>query len=276
VAGDGHDRAGSVGREDIVRHPDRDALSGEDVPRERSRVDTGLLALRGGALDLGHVARGLDISLHLGTFGRRGDLGDERVLRRKDHERRAVDRVGTGREEADLLTGVAFDRERQLRAFRATDPVGLQHTDALGPVQALELQQLVRVLRDPVKPLRHLPLHHDRVAALAPSVDDLLVGQHCLVARAPVDRRISAVGEALFVELQEHPLIPAVVLGVARDDLAAPVDRGAHAIELVAHVRHVRFGPDSRMDLSVDRGVLSVDAEGVEAHREQDVMTAHT
>src|SRR5438132_12921341 len=59
VAGDGHDRARSVRREDVVRHPDRYALSGEDVPRERSRVDAGLLALGGGALDLTRVARGL-------------------------------------------------------------------------------------------------------------------------------------------------------------------------------------------------------------------------
>src|SRR6185295_19521295 len=59
VSGNGHDRAGPIGRQDVVGDEDRDALTREHVSRERTDVDAGLLALRSGALDLGHVARAL-------------------------------------------------------------------------------------------------------------------------------------------------------------------------------------------------------------------------
>src|SRR5439155_17989636 len=117
---------------------------------------------------------------------------------REDHERRPVDGVGTRREELDLGARMTLHREGDLRALRAADPVGLQYAHALGPVQALEAQQLVRVFRDPVEPLRHLPLLDRRVAALAAAADDLLVRDDRLVARAPVDRRLAAICEAVL------------------------------------------------------------------------------
>ena len=40
--------------------------------------------------------------------------------------------------------------------------------------------------------------------------------------------RLRAVGQAGLQELQEEPLVPAVVVGVAGDDLGAPVERRAH------------------------------------------------
>src|SRR5439155_2787190 len=169
VAGDGHDRARSVRREDVVRHPDRYAFAGEDVAGERAGVDPCLLALRRGALDLGHVARRLDVALDLGLLCRRGDLRDERVLGRQDHECRAVDRVGTRGEKPYRVAHVALDRERELNPFRGADPARLEHAHALGPIEALELQQLVRVLRDLVEPLAHLTSHGARFSPLDPA-----------------------------------------------------------------------------------------------------------
>src|SRR3989440_12393159 len=125
VAGDGHDRAGPVRRQDVVGDPDRDALAGEDVAREGPGVHAGLLAYRRRALDLRHVPRGLDVTLDLGAPGRRGDLRDERMFRRQDHEDRAIDRVRPRGEEAELLTRVAFDRECELGPLLAAVPVRL-------------------------------------------------------------------------------------------------------------------------------------------------------
>src|SRR5207249_9821412 len=56
VTGHRHDRARAVGGEHIVGDPDRNPLPGEYVPRERAGVDTGLLTLRRGTLDIRHVA----------------------------------------------------------------------------------------------------------------------------------------------------------------------------------------------------------------------------
>ena len=87
---------------------------------------------------------------------------------------------------------------------------GLQQVEVgkqlLGECGRLE-EPLAQVLRD-----------HLGAAALAASVDHLLVGEHGLVLRAPLDRGLGAVGEAVLVELQEDPLGPPVVLGgVGRD-----------------------------------------------------------
>ena len=125
VTGHRHDRARAVGGEHVVGDPDRNPLPGEYVPRERAGVDTGLLTLRRGTLDIRHVASVLDVSLDLGAAFRRRDLRDERMLRRQHHECGAVDRVRPRREEADLLAGVPFDRERDLGPLGPADPVRL-------------------------------------------------------------------------------------------------------------------------------------------------------
>ena len=67
------------------------------------------------------------------------------MLRRQDHEGRAPQRIGTGGEDLDVvaaLLGLEDDRG----AFAAADPVGLQRLDALGPVDAVEVQQLIGIL----------------------------------------------------------------------------------------------------------------------------------
>ena len=69
------------------------------------------------------------------------------------------------------------------------------------------LEQAVGVRRDAEEPL--LVLRFDlEAAALAAPVDDLLVGEHGLVVRAPVDGRFLSVRETRLVELEEEPLGP--------------------------------------------------------------------
>ncbi len=275
VRGHRHDRAGAVRGEHVVGDPDGDALAGEHVRRERAGVDTGLRPLGAGALDLRLGARRGDVGVHRGLLRRHRDRRHERVLRCQHHEGGAVDRVGSRREEADRRVAVSLDGELDLGTLGAADPVLLHDPHALRPVQAVEPQQLIRVCGDLVEPLGQVFLHDGRVAALAEPIDDLLVREHGLVARAPVHGSGRTVGQALLQELEEHPLVPAVVLGVAGDDLATPVDGGAERSELLAPMGHVLVGPRSRMDPSVDRRVLGVDAERVEAHREQHVVTLH-
>ena len=198
------------------------------------------------------------------------------MLRREHHERRAVDRVRTRREELDRRVGMALDRETEARALRTADPVPLRGHDRFGPLDAVEPEQLVGVRGDLEEPLREVLLHHRCPAALAAAVDDLLVREHRLVLRAPVRGRGGAVGEALLEELQEDPLVPLVVLGLAGDDLARPVEHRPHRAHLAAHVRDVVHRPRARMDPALDGGVLGRQPERVEAHREQHVVPAHS
>ena len=275
VGGHRHDRARPVGRQHVIGDPDGDALAGECVLGEGAGAHALLDPLRGRALDLLHQPRPGDVLVDLTALGGRGDLRHQRVLRRQDHERRAVDRVRPGGEEEDLLSRMAVDVEGDLRALRAPDPVGLHDADPLRPIDPLEAQQLVGVPRDPEEPLLQIAFDHWRLAALAAPADHLLVREHGLVLGAPVDRRHCPIRQTLLQKPQEHPLVPAVVLRVTGHDLATPVDRSAHHRELLAHVGHVLFGPRRWMHVPLDRRVLGGEAEGVEAHREQHVVTAH-
>ena len=58
---------------------------------------------------------------------------------------------------------------------------------------------------------------------------------------------------------------------MAGGDFAAPVDREAECLQLAAHGGDVVVGPRLRMNLSLHRGVLGRQAEGVPTHRVQDV-----
>ena len=110
-------------------------------------------------------------------------------------------------------------------------------------------------------------------AALAAPVDHLLVGEHGLVLRAPLDRRLLAVGEAALVQAQEDPLRPAVVLAArgcrtrASSRWRCPsrgTGAGTRAIDVVGRL--------ARVLARLDRVVLGREAERVVAHRVQDRM----
>ena len=149
------------------------------------------------------------------------------MLRRHHEERGAEERVGARREDrvvdAELLAA-----EGDLGALRAPDPVLLHRDDVRGPVDRLQVvEQAVGVVGDAEEPLLELAHLHLRAAALAAAVDHLLVRQHRGVLRAPVDRGLLAVGEALLEQAQEDPLRPAVVARLVGAELAVPVDRDA-------------------------------------------------
>ena len=64
-------------------------------------------------------------------------------------------------------------------------------------------------------PLSELLLDHHGATAIRCAIgQNLLVREHCLIHGIPIDPGILAVGEALFIHLQEQPLIPLVVLRV--------------------------------------------------------------
>ena len=79
----------------------------------------------------------------------------------------------------------------------------LHDPDLLGPaVQRLQVvDQLVGVVGDAHRPLVQLALLDDGAGAPAAAVLDLLVGQHGLVDRVPVDQALLAIDQAAFVEV---------------------------------------------------------------------------
>ena len=122
---------------------------------------------------------------HLGFVLRAGDeLRDQRVLRRQHEEGRPEQRVRPGREDGQLLPG-SLDAKDDAGAVGAADPVPLHRQDAFRPfLERLHLvEQRVGVVGDPEVPLRQDLRLDLGAAALAVTVDHLLVGEHRLVVR---------------------------------------------------------------------------------------------
>ena len=160
-------------------------------------------------------------------------------------------------------------RNAHLGPFGAADPVALHRDHVLRPgLEQLEVgEQALGVLGGLEEPLLELALDDLGAAALAASVDDLLVGEHRGVHRAPLHGCFGAVGEAVLEQLQEDPLGPAVVLGRVGRQLARPVDRDAPLAELALEGGDRALGRHSRRLACLDRVVLGRQTEGVEAHR---------
>ena len=166
-----------------------------------------------------------------------------------------------------------IEREADQEPFRAADPVLLHQPDLLGP--ALEpverVEEVLRVIGDLQEPLGQLALLDGRAGAPAAAVDDLLVGEDGLVDRIPVHARRAAVDEAGFEEIQEQTLLVLVIGRIASGDLAAPVERQPHRLQLSAHGVDIGVGPRAGMHAAIAGGVLGRQAEGVPAHRVEDV-----
>ena len=202
----------------------------------RPSGDAGLLAVLRPAL-LGRLAGDPVDVVADGVLGRRAgdqplELG---VLGGEDEEGRPEEGVGPGGEDGEVEPEL-LAAERDLGALRAADPVALHRDDVLGPgLDLIEVgEEAVGVLGDAEEPLLELPLLDRGAAALATAVDDLLVGKHGRVLRAPLDGRLGPVGEPALEQLQEDPLRPAVVLGRVGAELPRPVDRYPPLLELAA------------------------------------------
>ena len=283
----GHDRAGAVVADDVVGHPYGHLLPVHRVHHIATGERAVLLAVALGALDGAHLGGAFHHLAHGGfVLGALHQLHEALVLGRQQEERAAEQGIGTRGEHGDHIVGRRFGRslavgpaqhEVDFGAFGAADPVRLHLLDALGPtVQLVEVvQQLLGVVGDLEVPLREVALLHRAVATPALALGDLLVREHRRAVRAPVHRAVAALDQTALPELQEDPLAPAVVLGVARHHGAVPVVREAHALEAGLLRVDVGVGPFGRMAVALDGRVLGRQAERVPTHGMQHVEAAH-
>ncbi|MCY1221075.1 hypothetical protein D9M72_331190 [compost metagenome] len=219
------------------------------------------------------LAEGIDFRI-----GRRR-LPSQRMVGSDRQEGSAEERVRMGRVDGQLgrVTGGAFDQfPTQRQAFGAADPVLLHQAHLLGPlIQRVErVEQFLAEVGDAEEPLRQFALFDQRARPPAAAVDHLLIGEHGVVDRVPVDLRLLAVDEALLQEVQEQVLLALVVGGVAGREFAVPVERQAHDLELRLHRGDVLVGPACRMHAAFHGSVFGRHAEGVPAHRVQHVEAA--
>ncbi len=269
MAGHCHDRPGAVAAKDVRCGPDRELLSGERMHGERAEVD----ADREVGFRIGRRQRCPPL-LHGVTAVLADEVAELRMIRADDQEGGAEEGVGAGREDRHQGSGTAIQPEVDESALAAPDPIALRDLCPLAPVETVEgVQHLLRVVGGLDEPLLEEAGLDRGAAALAAAVDDLLVGEHGEARRAPVDRALAVLGEACLEELEKHPLGPAVVVGAGGVDLVGPVDAQTELLELLlAEVLDIAGGQGGGMLADLERVVLGVDAEGVEAERLEDVV----
>ena len=207
LAGHGHDRPGPVPHQHVVGDVDRDTAPVHRVDRIAAGEHTGLLPF-GHPVYLAGVGGGLDVGPGLRLVLTPGDqFLDQGVLGGQHGVGHAEARVGSRGEDLELVVG-ALHLHPELGALTAADPVALHRLEPLGPIQPVEVvEQLLGVVGDLEEPLLEVALLDDVAAALARAVGQhLLVGQHRVAARAPVDRGVGPVGQALFEKAQEDRL----------------------------------------------------------------------
>src|SRR5689334_20721747 len=160
----------------------------------------------------------------------------------RHHDRsRAVNSVDARSEHTNLLLAV-FDSEVDECTFTTTDPVALSLQNFLRP-GVFDLfyvgDELFRVVSDAQKPLFQITLLNSGAAAPADPTRRLLVREHSLFFRTPVDLRGLFICEAAIEHLQKEPLVPLVIIGTVRGDLARPVVTDTETLHLPAHVHDV-------------------------------------
>ena len=86
------------------------------------------------------------------------------------------------------------------RTGTSSDPIPLHEFDRIGPVEFIEFcSKAICVSRDPQHPLFERHPHNRMAAAFAFAINDFFISEHGTKGKAPVDRRIGNVGEAMFV-----------------------------------------------------------------------------
>ena len=223
----GHDRSGAIIGQDVIGGPDRKSFTVDRVDRIPVEEDAGF---RPGGIEAIHLGRLLHLLEVLGEFllscRTRCEFCREVGIGCDDEEGRAVQGVRS-RCVHRYWVIAPLDREVDLRTSRLPDPIALheQHLLRPCPLQLLHvIEETLGIVGDPQIPLGELLLGDLGIAALTCTFDHLLIRQHRLAFRAPIDAARSPIGKTAFVHLQEEPLIPSVVRRVACVEHAIPVE----------------------------------------------------
>ncbi|MBA7668878.1 hypothetical protein ES703_76996 [subsurface metagenome] len=163
-----------------------------------------------------------------------------------------------------------------LGAYTLTYPVSLHHLYPLRPVNAIMLHKLISILDNAKEPLLQISLTDRCPTALteAPTYH-LFVSQHCLTARAPVNRSPTPISQTSLIQLQKEPLCPLIVIRQAGNHLTAPVIDSANAPELTAHIVYILRCPGERVNTLLNGSILGGKTKGIKAHRVKHIIALH-
>ena len=276
VAGNGHDGAGAIVAQHEVTNEHGHFLAVDGVDGINALERAAGLGLGGiGAVDLALAGSFPDVSLDLflvlnAVHQPLHDL----AVGRQHHEGDAVDGFDTGGVDGELAA--AHQLEIHLNAGGLADPVALDLLGGFGPVDLVQaFQQLFSKGGLIDDPLHHHSLFNGIAAALALSVDDLIVGKHRTQRLAPVHGHLDALGITGFPQLLEDPLGPLVELGIGCGDHLGPVVVKAQLLQLLGEGFDVLLGKAVGMVAGIHGVLLGRQTKAVIAHGMQHVVALH-
>ena len=176
-----------------------------------------------------------------------------------------------------LLSLRRLIRKPNPHSVALANPVFLHQLDLFRPAgQRVQFcQQFLGVAGDRQVIHGNLTFFDDCAGAPAAPVNHLLISQHGLIHRVPVDHAGFQIGDAFFQHPQKQPLIPAVIIRDAGRHFAFPVHRKTEQAQLLLHVSDVVKRPLRRRDPTGHRCIFCRQAESIPAHRLQHVLAQH-
>ena len=195
----GHDCAGSVAHQDVVGNPHRYLAASYGVGCKCSGEHASFLARVVLSVDVLQCSGCFAVSLHRVALIFGSQRVNQRMLWREHHEGCAEQCVGAGSEHFDWPSSRC---KLHSRTGRPANPIALHQFQRVGPVQAVKVVvQAVGVFGDAHHPLTHVALEHGVVANVAAAFCRyFFVGKNCSKARAPVDRRVCEIDQAMFAD----------------------------------------------------------------------------
>ena len=278
MGGDGHNRPGSIFKQDKIGHKYGDLLPCYGIYAVSSRKDPFLC----GKIRRAHVTVHLEGPLDkVGDFFFLGqplhNLLDQGMFRGEAEKGGAKDRILPRGECVDDLIGTVHG-ESDDRAITFSDPVFLHGQDPLRPSREplAVIKDLIGIFRYLQEPAVHLLDGHFPVRmAPAAAILYLFIGKDALAAFTPVDVGLFLVGQALLIHLQEHQLFPTIIRRVTCGQLAVPIVTETHSLELFLHGRYVIESPFGRMGVIFYGRVFCGHSKGIPSHGVQNIFSAH-
>ena len=193
------------------------------------------------------------------------------------HKGSTKHRVLTCRKHRDMAVAI-FQRKINLGSQALSDPILLHSDHFLGPPRETVtiLQEIVRVIGDAEKPLVQLLLDYHLTTAPAQTRLDLLVGQHGLATLAPVYGCFFSIDHPLFEHLNEEPLFPTVVFGLACGQFSVPVIAESEPLELGAHGVNIPIRPFGGVYVVCNGRIFCRHPKGIPSHGVKHVVALHT
>ena len=268
-----HNRTGAITNEHVIGNENRDFFAVDRIDRTHTvEFYAGFLFCELRTFKITFLGRFRLISFYLIHIADPVcPLLNGRMLRRNDHVSCSEQGIRTGRVNQQLVSCSGF--KLHLSTMAAANPVFLLSFYAGNVIQIIQIvHETVRISGDFQHPLTLDLVCGLSAAPLTLAVHNLFVCQYYLTGRAPVHVHLFFISQTLFVQLQEDPLGPFVIIGIGGIDLTVPIKRQTKAFQLAFKASHIFSGDDFRMDVVFHRIVFRGQAKCIPAHGVQHII----